>query len=66
MRFNNMNNLHKEKEAELEEKVREYEKLTAERYEELKLLRKEKEEYEEKLNTIRKAFEILGLEKEVK
>ncbi len=57
-----MNNLHKEKEAESEEKVREYEKLTAERYEELELLRKGKE----KLNTIRKAFEILGLEKEAK
>lgn len=42
MRFNNMNNLHKEKEAKLEVKVREYEKLTAERYEELELLRKEK------------------------
>lgn len=62
MRFNNMNNLHREKEAELEEKVREYEKLTAERYEELELLRKGKE----KLNTIRKVFEILGLEKEAK
>lgn len=57
-----MNNLHREKEAELEEKVREYEKLTAERYEELELLRKGKE----KLNTIRKVFEILGLEKEAK
>lgn len=42
MRFNNMNNLHKEKETKLEVKVREYEKLTAERYEELELLRKEK------------------------
>lgn len=60
MHFNNMNDLHKEKEAKLEVKVREYKKLTAERYEELELLRKEK------LNTIRKAFEILGLEKEEK
>lgn len=63
--FNQMNDALKERISEMEAKIKEYEKLTAIRYEEMASLKQEKAEVEENLETIRKAFAILGIGKGV-